>query len=179
MTKDERDERDDTNDSQSLTGGDTTMYRTIVARISYLSQDRPDLKLAAMQVCCAMAHPSVTDLERVKRIGRYLVEKPHWQESGELEAYSDATGGEKVTRRSVSTGVIIRGGHCLTKAQPWIVQLLKGMGYEFVGQSLKQEELSGMRCVGSLMDVKENAKNLSVPLKIRCRSAWTCRDFQL
>ena len=82
------------NDSQALTGGDNTKYRALVARISYLSQDRPDLKFAAMQVCCAMANPSVSDMERVKRIGRYLVGKPRavrlflWQQSGELEAYS-------------------------------------------------------------------------------------------
>ena len=50
MTIDERDERDDTNDSQALTGGDITKHRALVARISYLSQDRKDLKFAAMQV---------------------------------------------------------------------------------------------------------------------------------
>ena len=108
------DERDDANDSQALTGGDITMYRALVARISDLSQDRPDLKFAAMQVCCAVANPSASDLERVKRIGRYLVENPraeclfHWQQGGGFEAHSD-----EVTRRSVSVGVIMRGGHCL------------------------------------------------------------------
>ena len=89
------DKRDDANDSQALTGGDITKYRALVARISYLSRDRPDLKCASMQVFCAMASPSVSDLERVKRIGRYLVVKPraeclfHWQQSGELEVCSD------------------------------------------------------------------------------------------
>ena len=38
------DERDDANDTQALTGGDITKYRALVARISFLSQDRPDLK---------------------------------------------------------------------------------------------------------------------------------------
>ena len=67
-----------------------------------------------------MAKPSVRDMERVKRIGRYLAGKPRakcwfrWQQSGELEAYSDADwGGDKATRRSVSAGVIMRGGQCL------------------------------------------------------------------
>ena len=46
---------DEENDSQTLTCGDITRYRALVARISYLSQDRPDLKFATMQVCCAMA----------------------------------------------------------------------------------------------------------------------------
>ena len=100
------DERDDTNDSQVLTGGDITKYKTLVARISYPSHDRPDLKFAAMQVCFAMANPSACDLERVKRIGRYLAEKPRaeclfsWQQSGELVAYSNANwASDKVTRR--------------------------------------------------------------------------------
>ena len=72
-----------------------------------------------MQVCCAMANPSASGLERVKRIGRYLVENLraecffHEQQSGEIEAYSDADwGGDKVAWRSVSAGVIMRGGHC-------------------------------------------------------------------
>ena len=52
---------DDAIDSQALTGGDITRYRALVARISYLSQDRPDFKFASMR-----------DMECVKRIGRYL-----------------------------------------------------------------------------------------------------------
>ena len=51
---------DDAIDSQALTGGDITRYSALVARISYLSQDRPDLKFASM--CCAMAKPSMRDL---------------------------------------------------------------------------------------------------------------------
>ena len=103
---------DDDNDSQALTGGDITRYRAHVAPISYLSQDRPDLKFASMQVCCAMAKPSLRDMERVKRIGRYLAGKPRakcWfrsQQSGELDVYSDADwGGDKVTRCSVSGSI--------------------------------------------------------------------------
>ena len=67
-----------------------------------------------------MAKPSVRDMERVKRIGRSLVGKPRakcwflWQQSGELEAYSDANwGGDRATRRSVSAGVILSGCRCL------------------------------------------------------------------
>ena len=106
--------------------------QALVARISYLSQDRPDLKFASMQVCCAMANQSVCDMERVKRIGRYLVGKPrveclfHWLQSGELEACSDADWrGDKSTRRSVSAGVLMRSGHCLnvcTKKQQVVSQ---------------------------------------------------------
>ena len=43
---------DDAIDSQALTNGDVTLFRPLVARIRYLSQDRPDLKFASMQACC-------------------------------------------------------------------------------------------------------------------------------
>ena len=82
--------------------------RALVARVSYLSQNRPEPKLASLQVCCAIAMPTMRDMERVKRIGRDLVGRPRQsagsagQQSGELEAYSDADwGGDKATRRSV------------------------------------------------------------------------------
>ena len=80
---------DDASDSLAFTGGDVTKYRALVARISHSSQDRPDLKFTSTQVCCAMAKLSVRDMERAKRIGSYF----------------------KATRRSVSAGVIVRGGH--------------------------------------------------------------------
>ena len=111
---------DDANDRQALTGDDITRCRALVTRISCLSQGRPELKFASVRVCCAMAKPSMRDMERVKRIGRHLVGKPRaecwfrWQQSADLEAYSDADwGGDRATRRSVSGGVIMRGGHCL------------------------------------------------------------------
>ena len=100
-------------DSQALTNGDITRSRALVARISYLSQDRPDLKFASMQVCCAMAKPTMRDMERVERIGRYLVGKPRarrwfrWQQSGELEAYSDADWGGDKSHSKIRVG----GGH--------------------------------------------------------------------
>ena len=86
---------DDDNDSQALAGGDITKYRALVARISYLSQDQPDLKFASMRVRCAMSSPFARDMEKVKRIGRYLAGKPRavclfWQHRGELEACSVA-----------------------------------------------------------------------------------------
>ena len=53
-------------------------------------------------------------------IGRYFAGKPRakcwfrWQQSCELEAYSDAAWeATKATRRSVSAGVTMRGGYCL------------------------------------------------------------------
>ena len=101
---------DDATDSQALTGGDITRYRALVARISYLSQDRPDLKFASMRICCAVAKPSMGELERVKRIGRYLVGNRVviWR-----PARMVIGGGDRATRRSVSAVATMRGDHCL------------------------------------------------------------------
>ena len=77
--------------------------RTAVKHSQHQSQDRPDLKFAALQVCCAMAKPLASDLEQAKRIGRYLVVKPQSACSTgsrvvNFEAYSDADWrGDKVT----------------------------------------------------------------------------------
>ena len=85
------DERDDANDSQALTCVQSTcgMHQLLVTR-STRSQVRINASLLRG------GKPSVSDMERVNRIGRYLVEKPraeflfHLQQSGELKAYSDA-----------------------------------------------------------------------------------------
>ena len=99
-----------------LTGGDITKYRAFVTRISYVSLERPDLKFASMQESGAMANPPVLDVS----VGRYLAKNSRakcWfrcHQSGELETCSDVDWeGDKATRRSVSAGAIMSGGHCL------------------------------------------------------------------
>ena len=152
---------DDANDSQALTGVDITKYRALVACMSYLSQDRPDLKFASMRVCFAMAKPSVRYMERVKHIGRYLAGKPRakcwfrWQQSDELEAYSDADwGGDKPSRRSVSAGVVMRGGHCLkvwTKKQQ-LVSLSTAESELFAAAKTASEGL-GIQSVAKVLGI--------------------------
>ena len=88
-----------------------------------------------------------------KRIGRYFAGKPRakcWfrsQQSVELEAYSDADlGGDKATRRSVSAGVIIRGGHCFSwygprnskwcRCRPPVKTASEGLGIQSVAKDL-------------------------------------------
>ena len=144
----------DDNDSPALAGGSITRCRTLAAQISYLSQDRPDLKFASMRVSCAMAKPTTRDTEHVKRIGRCLVGRPRarcwfrWQQSGELEAYSDADwGGDKATQRSVSAGVIMRGGHCL---QVWTKK------QEVVSLSSAESDLDAAVKGGSIQSITKD-----------------------
>ena len=68
-----------------------------------------------------MSKPKRTDERRVKRLGRYLkgfpriVQKFPWQDEGlGLRVYTDADwGGCKTTRKNISGGVVMRGGHCI------------------------------------------------------------------
>ena len=152
---------DDAIDRQALTGGDITRYRALVARISYLSQDRPDLKFAPMIVCCALAKPSMRDMECGKRVGRYFVGKPRakcwflWQQSVVLEAYLDADWrGDRATRRSVSAGVVIASLKVWTKKQ------------QVASLSLDESEL-----FGAVKTASEGLGNPSVArgLGISCR----------
>ena len=147
---------DDANDSQALTGGDITRYIALLHESA--TCHKPDQTSSSHQCRCARAKPSVRDMERVKRIGRYLARKPRakccfrWEQSGELEAYSDADwGGDKATRRSGSAGVIMRGGHCLkvwTKKQQvirraWDPERGKGLGIS-CGRNLHLEASATM-----------------------------------
>ena len=101
----------DDRDRPQMAGGNITRYRAFVARISCLSQDRPDLKFASMQVCCAMANPSVRHMERVKMIGRYFAGKSRakcwfrWQQS--WKRIQTLAG----RRQSQSTIGVSRGNH--------------------------------------------------------------------
>ena len=78
------DQRDDTDDSQALTGGDIAKYRALVARISLATCHQIDQKCAVLR-----QNTSASDMESVD--GKPRAECLfHWQQRGELEAYSDA-----------------------------------------------------------------------------------------
>ena len=152
---------DDDNDSQAPTDEYITKYRALVARISYMSQDRPDLKFASMQACCAMVKPSVQDMERVKRIGRYLAGKPRskcwfrWEQSGELDVYSDADcGGDKAHGDQCRLGVVMRGGHCL---KVWTKQ------QQVVSLSSAESELyAAVKTAFEGLEIQSVAKDLGI-----------------
>ena len=96
-------------------------YRAVAARLNYLSQDRPDIRFATMDACGGMAAPTQRHLNRLKRIGRYLLGRQRaeypfrWQEKQEvLHSYTDSDwAGDKVSRRSTSAGCLMRGTHCV------------------------------------------------------------------
>ena len=53
---------------------EASKFRGGVALMNFLGQDRPDVQYATKQASHKMASPTETDLPRLKRIARYLVE---------------------------------------------------------------------------------------------------------
>ena len=101
---------------------DVTHHRGLCALANYISQDRPDLGYAALDLSTTMAKPKVSDSQGPKRLARYLCKYPvcelhyKWQkEPAQLQGFSDSDwGSDPHTRRSVSGGVVMHGTHLLT-----------------------------------------------------------------
>ena len=61
---------------QALGHSEHTRFRGLAARANYLAADRLDIIFAAKEVCRFMAHPSDLAMSALKRLGRYLKERP-------------------------------------------------------------------------------------------------------
>ena len=149
------------------------MFRAVVARLNYLSQDRPDITFATMKLCSKMSRPDAQDLKNMKRVGRFLVGRPRvgclfeWQaHPSALHALADADwAGDRQSRKSVSGGMILRGKH-LIKA--WTKQ------QSIVATSTAEAELyAGNRAATESMGVQAFAKDLgrAVPIRLHVDSS--------
>ena len=94
-------------------------FRSIAARLNYLAADRPDIAFAVKEVARTMSAPKQGCWDRLKRIGRYLLQSPRvvmkfgWQPTpNELTIYTDADwAGDKTHRKSTSGGCLMIGTH--------------------------------------------------------------------
>ena len=104
-----------------MTKDEASRFRGLVARVNYLSLDRPDLQFAAKTASQHMAQPKVCDSAKIKRIARYLVkatravQKFSWQEKPtQIKTYVDSDwAGNKITRKSTSGGAMFLGKHLI------------------------------------------------------------------
>ena len=53
-----------------------TAYRGLAARGLHLSADRPELRFATKEIARYVQAPTVGNLARLKRLGRFLVGRP-------------------------------------------------------------------------------------------------------
>ena len=98
-----------------------TRFRGLAARCNYLAQERFDLQYACKETSRRMARPCNGDWQMLKRIGRYLVGAPRfeqlfkWQSAPtHISVFTDSDwAGCKTTCRSTSGGSMACGSHCL------------------------------------------------------------------
>ena len=108
-------------EAAALIGEDVSMFRGVAARSNYLGMDRPDIMYTAKEICREMSAPTTRSLRRVKRLARFLKERPRlvWkypmqEEQEVMDVYADASwAGCRVSRKSTSGGCIMLGRHCL------------------------------------------------------------------
>ena len=98
-----------------------TQYRAAAARCNFLGLDRPDIQYAAKEVSRGMSKPTNRDLNRLKRLVRYLVmyprlvfEFPFRSPVKAIQVYTDTDwAGCIKTRKSTQGGVVMLGGCCV------------------------------------------------------------------
>ena len=93
---------------------ESKMYRSIVMKLNYLAMDRPELQWSVRRCAKKMSSPNAEDLERLKRIGRYLKGKQRVrnvmlfkQSKEEITVRTDSDwAGKEDGRKSISGGTI-------------------------------------------------------------------------
>ena len=100
---------------------EASIYRGIVARANYLSQDGSDIKFATKELSRRMAKPRVKDVKAAKRLARYLSTRTRMichfkkqQKPKEIESWSDSDWARCLEiRKSTSGGLLKIGDHIL------------------------------------------------------------------
>jgi hypothetical protein len=104
-----------------LSPREASVFRSVVARGNYLSQDRPDIRYAVKELCQKMSKPTNVDMIRLKRLCRYLAGAPRAVQlegavvsDTTIDVFVDADwGGCEKTRLSTSGGAIMVYGRCV------------------------------------------------------------------
>ena len=108
-------------DDDELNKEGTSMYRALVARANYISQDRTDIMYATKELSRGMSRPTVGNLKSLKRLARYLkgkersvLEYNYQCNDRYLNVWVDTDyAGCRRTRKSTSGGMILLGGHVI------------------------------------------------------------------
>ena len=93
-------------------------YRTIVGKLMFLADERPDIQYCVIECTRGVQSPSVRDMQRAKRMCRYLMGTRDWtlnlepdREIDTLQMMVDSDWAtDKVDGRSTSAGVAQLGG---------------------------------------------------------------------
>ena len=143
---------------ESLSPEDHSDYRARVARCNFMSSDRFDIAYTVKELCRRMSKPDAGDQAALKRLGRYLLDKPRviiyfpWQEAELITVMTDSDwAGCPRTRKSTSGGLVMRGRHlikhwCATQAtvalssgEAELISLVRGASEGLGVQSLLRD----------------------------------------
>jgi len=140
-------------------------FRGVAARLNYLAADRPDIQYAVKEICRGMASPSVKHLKMLKRIARYLINKPTLVMTfgevdeaafGVIEGFSDTDwAGCRITRKSTSGGMLVIGGSVLKSwAKTQSVIATSSGEAEYYGLAKTSAEAIGLRSLCHDLGIK-------------------------
>jgi hypothetical protein len=109
-------------EGDDMSKAEATEFRALAARANFLALDRLDIQFAVKELCRSMSSPKQGSWGSLKRLARYLLEKPRvvWNfgndrgSSMTLEVYSDSDwAGCRKSRKSTSGGVVVLDGSVL------------------------------------------------------------------
>jgi hypothetical protein len=108
-------------EERELSPSEASVYRSVVARGNYLSQDRADIRYIVKELCQKMSKPTNVDMLRLKKLCRYLAGHPRMVQgkamidgSDSIDTFVDSDwGGCEKTRLSTSGGAMIAFGMCV------------------------------------------------------------------
>ena len=142
-----------------LQGEDIKGYRGLAARGNYLASDRVDIQYAVKEICRGMAKPTKGGKKKLKRLVRYLKERPRlvwkfgWQgRQEEIWVFTDSDwAGCRKTRKSTSGGVVKIGKHvvktwsrnqksvALSSGEAEVIAVVAGMSEGFGIKALAED----------------------------------------
>ena len=141
-------------------GEQATLFRAIAARANDPALDSSDMGVPPKSSAGGFANASKADYDKLKNVGRYLVDKPghvwHFKvvdgNPGEMITHTDTDfAGCPKTRRCTSWGVVLRAGHpiksysktqstvCLSSAEAELGGILTAASVSFGLQSVARD----------------------------------------
>ena len=134
-----------------------------------------DIQYAVKELARSMSAPTEADYEKLKRLGRYLVERPKYVQRFEyqrdvhaLNCFTDSNWAQcEATRKSTSGGTIAIGNHIIkswSKTQS-VIALSSG----------DAEYYALISCASQALGIQSLMGDLGIKLEVRCMTdATTC-----
>lgn len=159
---------EEVDDLRELSARESSVFRSFAARANYLALDRCDIQYSTKELCRGMAKPTVGDMKKLKRLGRYLLGVPRvvseFKFQGachEFTAHSDSDwAGCRRTARSTSSRVIKRGAHLV---KSW------SLTQKFVTLSSAEAELmAAVKATAETIGMTQLAESWGCTSQVRC-----------